>query len=372
MTTNLTNADVRKLLEDPSAENRAEAAQKVSTHFSSGKMTEAERKIAEDIFKLMVKDAEIRVRQALSASLKDNPDIPRDVAVTLASDVEEVSLPILEFSEVLTDEDLMELVAGSSAERQKAIARRNNLSADVADAIVENSDDEEVVATLVGNETAALRENTMEKVLDKFGESEKVNTPLAQRGQLPLKVAERLVYLVSEKVRDHLMTHHEMSPDMAMDLLLSARERATISLLGDGADVMDVRQLVDQLYDNGRLTHTLILRALCMGDLVFFEAAMAKLCRIPVSNAYKLIHDRGDLGLNAVFKQAKMPEGLHPLIRAALDVAKDMSVSAGEDRERFRSRMIERVLTYCENDVDPENLDYFITKLGNSGASEAA
>ena len=371
MTNALSQSDVLKLLQDPSVENRAEAAKKVSEHFSGDSLSPEEKKIAEDIFKLMVKDAEVRVREALSASLKDNPEIPHEVAMSLANDVTEVSLPILEFSEVLTDEDLKEIISNSGAESQMAVARRENLSADVADAIVETSQDEDVVATLVANESAALSEGTMDKVLDKFGESEKVNTPLAQRGQLPIKVAERLVSLVSEKVRDHLVTHHEMSPDMAMDLFLSARERATVSLLGGGADVMDVRQLVDQLHSHGRLTPTLIMRALCMGDLVFFESAVAKLCNIPTSNAYKLIHDRGDLGISAIFRQANLSPELLPLAKAALDVAEDMSVSAGEDRERFRSRMLERVLTYCENDVDPENLDYFITKMGSSGSAAA-
>ncbi|WP_417317833.1 DUF2336 domain-containing protein [Emcibacter sp.] len=372
MTNTLSQTDVLKLLQDPSPDHRAEAAEKVSKHFSEGNLSPEEKKIAEDIFKAMVKDAEVRVRVALSASLMDNPEIPREVALSLANDVTEVSLPILEFSEVLTDEDLKEIIANSSAEGQKAVARRENLSSDVAEAIVETSADEDVVATLVSNESADLSEGTMDKVLDKFGESEKINAPMAKRGQLPIKVAERLVSLVSEKVRDHLVTHHEMSPDIVMDLFLSARERATVSLLDSGADVMDVRQLVDQLYSNGRLTPTLIMRALCMGDLVFFEAAVAKLCNIPVSNAYKLLHDRGDLGITAVFSQASLPGELLPLAKAALDVADDMSVSAGEDRERFRSRMLERVLTYCENDVDPENLDYFITKMGSSGKTVAA
>jgi len=363
MTNNLTTSDVQKLLTDPTPENRAETAKKVSENFSSGNLSDNERKIAEDIFKMMVKDAEVRVREALSDSLKDNPEVPHDVALALANDVSEVSLPMLEFSEVLTDEDLKEIVAIQGAESQKAIASRDHLSADVADAIVENSKDEDVVATLVANEGADLQADTMDKVLDKFGDSEKVNAPLAQREQLPLSVAERLVSLVSEKVRDHLVTHHELSPDMAMDLFLSAREKATVSLLG-GSDVPDVRQLVEQLFENGRLTDTLILRAICMGDAVFFESALAKRCDIPASNAYKLIHDRGDLGLQALFRESGLPTDTMPIVRAALEVINDMAVNASEDRARFRSRMIERVLTHCENDVDPDNLTYLINKLG--------
>ena len=59
-----------------------------------------ERVLAEDIFRIMVKDAEVRVRQALADNLKENLDLPRDVARALANDVDSVSLPIIQFSEV--------------------------------------------------------------------------------------------------------------------------------------------------------------------------------------------------------------------------------------------------------------------------------
>jgi len=373
MANSLSKDDVKNLLMNPNPENRAEAAKKVSEHFSSGSLSDDERKIAEDIFKVMVKDAEVRVRTALSDSLKDNPEIPHDVALSLANDVIGVATPMLEFSEVLTDEDLTEIVKSHNPDSQKAIAKRSHVSAEVADALVENSENEEVVATLVANDGADLQEDTMGKVLDKYGDSEMVNTPLAMRGQLPISVSERLVSLVSEKVKDHLVTHHEMSADMVMDLFLGARERATVSLLKEGKDVMDVRKLVAQLHENGRLTETLIFRALCMGDLVFFESALAKLCNIQASSAYKLIHDRGQLGLAAIYQKCGLSSEMLPIAQAALDVAKDMETSASEDHKRFQKRMLERVLTTCENDFDADNLEYFITKIGSAkGDNEAA
>ncbi len=372
MTENLTSTVIANLLKDATAENRADAATKVSGQFNAGSLSDSERKIAEDIFKIMVRDAEERVRLALSESLKDNPDVPHDVVKSLANDVVDVAGPMLEFSEVLTDDDLKEIVKSQGAESQKAIAKREHLSAEVSDTIVENSENEEVIATLVSNEGAELKEDTMDKVMDKFGETESVSDSLASRSQLPIGVAERLVSLVSEKVRDHLVTHHEMTPDMVMGLFLSVRVRATVSLLNDGADVMDVRKLVNQLHENGRLTETLIFRAIIMGDVVFFEAALAKLCDIPISNAYKLIHDRGSLGLSAIYRECNLSPQMLPIVQAALDVAKDMETSASEDRDRFQQRMLERMLTNCEDDFDPDNLDYFITKLGSSKTDEEA
>lgn len=364
MSGNLNSSDVARLLSEPTAENRAEAAAKVSEQFVAGKLSDEERKIAEEIFKIMVKDAEIRVREALSESLKNSDSIPHDVAVTLANDVKEVSMPMLEFSEVLTDEDLVEIIKSQDSDTQQAIASRSNVSADLAESIVENSVDVEVVATLMKNEGADVQEDTMDKVLDKYGDDERVNVPMAQRSNLPLKVTERLVNLVSEQVRDHLVTHHEMSTDMVMDLFFNARERATANLIHDGTKAeMDFSALVEQLHSNGRLTQTLIFRALCLGDVIFFEAALAKLADIPIGNAYQLIHDRGALGLKAIYEKCEFSPEMLPVIAVAIEVAKEMASSAADDPKRYKSRMVERILTQCENTVDAESFDYFITQI---------
>ncbi len=360
---NLTGADVAQLLKDPSEETRALTASKVSAAFSK-QMTASEKAIAADIFKVMVNDAAVRVRAALSESLKDNPEIPHDIAVKLAHDVSEVALPMIEYSDVLSDADLTEIVKSQSADYQVAVAKRQNVSESVSEALA-STKNEKVVATLVANDKAKISEKTMNRVLDDFGNSEAVNAPLTMRSELPLTVAERLVSLVSDNLRTHLLTHHELSANSAADLMLQAREKATVSLLDREDETSTVGALVEQLHQNGRLTSTLLLRALCMGDMPFFEAGMARLAGIPVINAYKLIHDKGDLGLHALFNHCGFSKEMIGIARVALKVIAETEYD-GEagDIERFKHRMIERVLTQFEQGFDQENLDYLFAKLG--------
>lgn len=366
MTERLSPDDVAKLLEDPSADNRTTAARKVSEQFSD-ELSDSEREIAEDIFRIMVQDAEVRVRKALSESLKNNPDVPRDVATTLARDVEEVALPVIEFSSVLSNDDLIEIVRTKGSDHQKAVANRPEVSAEVADVLVDTHD-EDVVATLMGNDGAEIRDETFDKVLTEYKDSDKVKTPMVHRSNLPLAVSERLVNLVSERLKQELISRHELSPGTVTDILMESREQATVSLLDPNAKRLDVLDLVDQMHANGRLTPTVAVRALCMGDLTFFEAAVAKRAGIPVANAYTLVHDRGDLGLRRLFEAAEMPENLIRIARTALVVAEEMNLTAGDDRETFRNVMIERVLTQHEEDFDgdPDNFDYLIGKLGRA------
>jgi uncharacterized protein (DUF2336 family) len=361
---NLSQSDVARLLADPSADSRAEMARKVGSTAGAEGLSQTERKLAEDILRTMVRDTEVRVRQALSDSLKNNPDVPHDVVVKLATDEATVAVPVLECSQVLSDDDLVAIVRTQSEDAQIAVARRESVSGPVADALVDTHN-EVVVAELVANEGADISEQTFQKVLDEFGESERVNGPMARRQRLPISVAERLVVLVSDSLRDHLMTHHELPAELASDLVLESRERATVGLLLPDADESDVGDLVEQLYGNGRLTPSIVLRALCMGDIVFFEESLAKLARVPVASARILIYDQGVLGLNALYGKAGLPNEFLPVVRVAVEVAQELEYDGRPgDRERFRQSMIGRVLTHFESGFDGENLEYLVAKLG--------
>ena len=223
----LSIADVAKLLQDPSPENRAKAATSVGKTFSGNALTDSERAIAEDIFHAMLADAAVRVRSALSESLKENPNVPHDVAVSLAKDVDEVALPMIKSSSVLSDEDLIAIVETRGADLQKAVASRESVSASVADKLADTGN-EDVVATLVANNGADISEETFDKVIDEFGENEKINEPIVMRDKLPIDVSERLVTLVSEKLQQHILSNHEVSASIATDLLLESREKATV------------------------------------------------------------------------------------------------------------------------------------------------
>src|SRR5690349_7847854 len=110
MASSLTQADVARLLAEPSPAARAEVADKLARELDRAALTEAELAIAQDIVRTMAKDVELAVRRALSQSLRSARHLPHDVAVRLAEDVEAVALPILAESPVLTDADLIALV----------------------------------------------------------------------------------------------------------------------------------------------------------------------------------------------------------------------------------------------------------------------
>lgn len=360
---NLTQLDVAKLLSEPSSRVRAELAGKLALEMDSPRLTDNEITLAQDIVRLMAKDVEVTVRAALSQSLRHVTRLPHDVALKLANDVENVALPILSHSEVLNDDDLAMIIKAGAASKQEAIASRPVVSEKVAEALIADAG-EKVVATLMSNAGAKIDEKSFTKAIDRFSESDEVKEKMVKRAALPVTVTERLVTMVTDNLKEYLVSHHELSPTVATDLVMQSRERIIVNMSG-GSTQQDLEKLVSQMYQNKRLTPSLVLRALCMGDVAFFEAAIACMANVPLINARILVHDAGRLGLKSLYAKSGMPPRFLPAVRVAIDVVHETEMDGGEhDRERYRSRVIQRVLTQFE-DLGSEDLDYLLDRLGD-------
>jgi uncharacterized protein (DUF2336 family) len=177
-------------------------------------------------------------------------------------------------------------------------------------------------------------------------------------------VSERLVHIVSQELQTHLVRRHALPPAVAADIVLGSREQEIIHL-SQGASDGSLRQMVAQMHEAGRLTPGLILRALCTGDVAFFEVAIAVRGNVPLRNAQVLIHDPSRRGLAALYAKAALPETLYPVVRTAVEVVEETGFDGNErDLERFRARVISRVLTTVD-DLDPVDADYLVAKLGS-------
>src|SRR5690606_31914986 len=153
----LTIADVERLLSDPSEDARAAVAEKVARQFSDVELAPRERELAHEILGYLVHDVALSVRESLARCLTGSEAAPRNIVLQLARDIDQVAIPVLERSPVLTDEDLVGLVYYGSPAKQCAIAARPEVGAHVSEAIAHRGD-RSAVLTLVHNSGAVINE----------------------------------------------------------------------------------------------------------------------------------------------------------------------------------------------------------------------
>ncbi|WP_242018772.1 DUF2336 domain-containing protein [Phaeovibrio sulfidiphilus] len=352
-------------MSDPSGSNRAETADKIARQFGDGALTDRERGLAEDIFRLLARDMEIRVRQTLSLCLKECSDLSRDIALTLAHDVDEVALPLLESSSVLTDEDLVEIVRLNSESKMTAIARRDGVSEIVSGELVEHGT-EAVVSTLISNETARVGDDTLEQVVDRFGESGQIQDRLVSFARLPSTVAEKLATKISANFQEALLSRSDISPNTAAWLVLQTWEKTVLSVSSEDTD-SQFERLIHQLMNTNRMTPSLVFRSLCMGNVKFFEHALAALSGMPLNVACPMVHDQGERGFRKIYEASGLPDRFMHAMYAAINVVSEIELDGREDdQKRFSRRMLERILTqYSANGVEleDEDLDYLLDKM---------
>ena len=358
----LTDVDLRTLLKGATADERAVAAHKLCRTIDREQLTDEERVVAADILRVMAADAAELVRRALAVTLKMSDVVPHDVALKLARDVESISLPMLNFSPVFSDDDLAEIVRLGGPVRQVAIAKRPQLSEKVTGAIVEFGG-EAAVETACSNDNAAFSERALQKALDRFEKSEQILAAVAYRNALPLAVTERLISMVGDQVRDHLLNNHAISPETALTIAMGATERATVDLVDQAGRAADPKAFAAHMNKVQRLTASLLLRSLAHGHMTFFECAIAELAGVPHHRTWLMIHDAGPLGLRAIYDRAGLPGRLFAAFRAGVDTFHSMEFDGGlRDRERFQERMLQRFLTQPQG-AARDDVDYLIDKM---------
>lgn len=365
---NVTVMDVKALTQEPSAQVRGLLASKIAIDFRENHFSASEAAIAIDIFHILVKDAEIKIRQSLAEHLADCPHVPHDIILKLANDEPEVALVVLEHSSVLTEDDLIAIVQSTyEVVKLCAIARRQSISEDLSGSLLETSNTL-VLQNLLKNKGAAINERQLMKAWDRIMSNQSLLETMVHRGGLPFSIAEKLYLAVSDELKETLKSQYKLFSPRISRAVDDAREWELLGLTpnkdsGDPGDEELVEDLVYELYSKGRLTHSLLMRALCVGNLKVFEAGIATLASVPRVNARILLLESSGLGLKAIYKAAKMPEGFYEAVRVLLRISLEETEYGQVRRNDFRKRVIDRIYIEKHNKT-VDNMEYMLSIIG--------
>lgn len=216
------------LLKDADGEVRAKLADKIARLVPEMSADEQDkiRELTLDILERLAQDALPQVRRAVAEQLKHANNVPRHVVNMLAMDVEDVVAgPILRFSPLLSDDDLLEVIRLSKAEgAAAAIACRANVAADVADAIAATGK-VEAVAALLGNGSAQIREETLDQIIAQATKVERLHEPLVRRPALSMKAVKRISGFVAASLVRVLCERNDLDQGTTEHLVQVVQER---------------------------------------------------------------------------------------------------------------------------------------------------
>ena len=331
------------------AGERAEATGALARAYLYSELSADDAAAAEGAMLMLLDDPSPLVRRALADALAASPSAPAAVVHALASDQLQIAAPVLALSPLLVDADLVDTIATGCPSVQAAIASRVALPAAVSAAIAEVASGEACLI-LIENPGADIAPFSIDRIVERFGHLAAIREPLLARDDLATATRLTLVTKLSETLAGFVTGRNWLDAEHAQRVTREACEKATISLAAEAPDD-EVRPLVRHLCESGQLTAGLILRALLSGNVTMFEEAMAELADMPIARVSGLIYNGGFSGLRALFDKAGLPASTYPAFKAAIEAMREggfIGDSAGA--AQLKRRMIERVLTSCEND----------------------
>jgi uncharacterized protein (DUF2336 family) len=351
------------------AGQRAEATNALARAYLYSDLSPDDAAAAEGAMLMLLDDPSPLVRRALADSLAASPSAPPAIVLALAADQPRIAAPVLALSPLLVDADLVDAVATGAGIVQAAIASRAGLPRSVAAAIAEVGTAESCLV-LLENSDADVAAFSIDRIAERYGHLAAIREPLLARADIAAATRLTLVAKLSETLVGFVAERQWLDAEHAQRIAREACEKATLVLAAE-TPMTQMRPLIHHLRLTGQLTAGLILRALLSGNTTLFEEALAELTGMPVERVSGLVYDSGNAGLRALFEQAGLPASTYPAFKEAIGVLREGDfVSEAGGAARLKRRMIERVLTRCENEA-PGELAPMLTLLRRF-ATEAA
>ena len=328
------------LATDTEDEVRGDLAEKIAA-LAPGLSAQEQDKMRRMVFEaldVLARDQATRVRQILSEALKDIADAPPEVIRQLARDAElVVAGPVLQYSPVLSDEDLLEIIEANPASGPLgAISSRDGVGETVADAILATND-EDAVALLLANSSAQIREETLDKIIDLAPDIESWHAPLVHRPALPGRAAAKLARFVAHNLLDQLGERQDLEPDVLEEVRQVVEKR----LSEDHSETADAEKSTPEealekaagLHEAGKLDEEAVSEALLTGEREFSIAALAVRSGLKVEVVRKVVSTRSAKGMVAIVWKAGLSAKLAETLqkKLALVASKDLLQAEGAD-----------------------------------------
>lgn len=286
------------LADDGDAEVRRLLAEKI-THAQSA--SARDRTLTGQALDRLARDRVAQVRAVIAEALKTYADADAAMIGRLARDAEIlVAAPVLEYSPLLTDGDLLEVIGSHPVqEALTAITRRAYVSEEVTRAIV-GSGNVTAIACMLENSNAQLQESTLDALVEGLASQPGWQPPLIfspdQTGQQSLRLAQA----VATQLLERIVARRDLPPETLQAIAGVVRKRleeqvasgpvAAAPVAGDiGAGYAPLLARAGQAREQGRLDENGLMVALLSDQADEVVAGLSVLSGVPVSAILQMV-----------------------------------------------------------------------------------
>lgn len=327
-----------------SKENQSLARHELTTAISilmDMKLSIRESELVADVMIALVRQAEKDLRVALAERLSTTDRAPLRLILQLSNDEIDVAGPVLRNSVVLSDMDLIYIIKSKGSEHWSEIARRQQLSDNVMNVLVDTRDFSTAMA-LAENDNIKLNSHTLNVLSELAQNNEQIATPLLHRDGLPGDIAAKLYQSVGQELKNYIVEKFDIDAGLlnnAIDDIIF--ELSEVAEEDKYTPTAAVTRSVERYKEKGLLTIKMMLSTLKRGQMQTFIAMLANFSSLPSETIISILKQHSGQGL--------------AVLSRALDVSKQDFISFYllSNRVRSEGKMVDlkditRAITYYD------------------------
>jgi uncharacterized protein (DUF2336 family) len=314
------------LATDESEDVRVELAAKVSRllpNLGARRSDKVAEMVLEIVF-LLAADRAVAVRQIVAEEIKSLDNMPEQLVDQLARDAETaVSAPVLEFSPLLSERQLTEIIrSGIDGGALEAIARRHGLISTVSAAVVGERHEGSVECLLV-NKTAEISEQTFDEISVLAEQSSNVLAVMIERDDLTVSTIRRIASFVGNAIIDLVLERNKRAVGLDKDVVRDIRKKVHERVMSGEADDEplpgdEARDRAEEFYGQDMLDEKVIKKALREGDRLFVIHAMALLAGLPFEKVRDLVNSNSGKSVVALAWKAGLSAKMSVVLQQKL------------------------------------------------------
>ena len=273
-----------------------------------------ERELMRDILRRLTRDVEMAIRVALAQRLTEDTTAPHDLILLLVDDSIEVARPLILHSPLLTEADVLKLIAEAGVAHQEAVAGRPHIGEPVTAALA-NCEHESVLLALVRNVTAKISETTYNVLVEKSRAITGLAEPLVRRPDLPPQLATKMCDWVSDALKSYIKTNYAIAPrtvDAAMADATAVLKNEPATHKNPPPD--SAQKLIEKLAASGQLKAGFLMRVLSQGQIDLFDLAFARLLTVELETFRSFFYRDGSRLVALACRAAGIDKSVFPTV----------------------------------------------------------
>lgn len=303
----LDSGNLLNLAQDKSASSRNQLVENISDMFMSadGRLNEHERALMNDVLLKLVSSVEHDIKKELSHRIAESDDVSPELAKFLANESIDIAEPILQQSNVLKDEELIEVIRNRTEGHRMAIAIRSDVSEEVCEELVDMGE-EDVIESLIKNDNARISELTMEYLVAESRSVDRFQEPLLNRADLSNDLACRMYWWVSAALRRKIILEMDVDSTFLDDALEMATKTA-IQNHGQNHGKLDgvmkmAQNLAREMALSDELSITFLRQCLRQEKINLFVAGLSEMSGLDIKIIWRAIREKSGESMAIIIK----------------------------------------------------------------------